>query len=137
MESGTAMWIFLAAGAVALFAFLSVGAWAGAQSADRQTRDRYALLKTVAEQPGENAARVLEMLRQEDEERRLKKLRDERKGWIDGGFVLIAVGTGIGLMLQILSDESRIWSVGLIPFLLGVALVLIGFLRERGKAESK
>ncbi|MFN7925628.1 MAG: DUF6249 domain-containing protein [Bryobacteraceae bacterium] len=131
------MWIFLAAGAVALFAFLSVGAWAGAQSADRQTRDRYALLKTVAEQPGENAARVLEMLRQEDEERRLKKLRDERKGWIDGGFVLIAVGTGIGLMLQILSDESRIWSVGLIPFLLGVALVLIGFLRERGKAESK
>ena len=61
------LFMFLAASGMALFFFFSIAAWSGAQSAQNQARDRYALLRALAEQPGENAKLVLDMLREQDE----------------------------------------------------------------------
>jgi hypothetical protein len=133
MFEGSSLFIFLAAGALGLFSFLTVGAWVGGNSRERFVRDRFALLKTLAEQPGENAARVIEMLRKEDEERRQKRREEERRGWIDGGLVLIAVGVGLGAMLEIMATRSGAWAVGLIPLLLGFMLAIIGFFKEPGR----
>jgi hypothetical protein len=130
MAVSAAMFLFLAAGAVALFAFLSIAVWVTTPSNERQARDRSALLKTLAEQPGENAARVLEMLREEHERRLEKEERDERKGWIAGGIIVMAVGAGLGGMLAVLGERGQ-WSIGLIPFLVGCALFGIGWFKNR------
>jgi hypothetical protein len=130
MAVNAAMFLFLAAAAVAVFAFLSVAVWATAPSQERLARDRFALLKTLAEQPGENAARVLEMLREEDERRAERKEREERRGWILGGLIVIAVGLGLSGMLAVLEGRG-LWSVGLIPLLVGCVLFGAGLFRNR------
>jgi hypothetical protein len=112
-----------------VFAFLSIVVWVSAPSKERQARDRFALLKTLAEQPGENAARVLDLLQKEDKSRAAKRERDERRSWIDSGVILIAIGLGLTGMLMALGGRYD-WSVGLIPLLLGIALLLIGLFRN-------
>jgi hypothetical protein len=100
-------------------------------------RDRFALLKTLAELPGENAARVLDILQKEDLERIAKRGRDERRGWVEGGIILIAIGLGLAGMLMVPGDSGD-WSVGLIPLLLGTAMILIGISRnEKPRKETK
>ena len=69
MTFNAAMFLFLAAAVVAVFAFCSIVVWVTTPSRERQARDRIALLKAVAENPGENARLVLELLRAEDERR--------------------------------------------------------------------
>lgn len=129
MPVNAAIFFFLAAIVVAVFAFLSIVVWVSAPSKERQARDRFALLKTLAEQPGENAARVLDLLQKEDKSRAAKRERDERRSWIDSGVILIAIGLGLTGMLMALGSRYD-WSVGLIPLLIGIALTLIGLFRN-------
>jgi len=50
-----------------------------------------------------------------------------------GGFVTFFAGVGLGLFLYIVNDGDRVWSVGLIPTFVGLALLISGFLvRPRG-----
>jgi hypothetical protein len=123
------LFLFLAAIVVSVFAFLSIAAWVTAPSKERQARDRFALLKTLAEQPGENAVRILDILQKEDQARAAKRARDERRSWTDSGIILIAVGLGLAGMLLVHGDRGD-WSVGLIPLLLGLAMILIGLFRN-------
>jgi hypothetical protein len=129
MPVNAALFLFLAAIVVSVFAFLSVATWVTAPSKERQARDRFALLKTLAEQPGENAVRILDILQKEDQARAAKKARDERRSWTDSGIILIAIGLGLAGMLLIHGDRGD-WSVGLIPLLLGLATILIGLFRN-------
>ena len=129
MPVNAAIFFFLAAIVVAVFAFLSIVVWVSAPSKERQARDRFALLKTLAEQPGENAARILDLLQKEDKSRAAKRERDERRSWIDSGVILTAIGLGLTGMLMALGGRYD-GSVGLIPLLLGIALLLIGLFRN-------
>ena len=135
MSSGAALFLFLAAAAIGLFAFLSVAVWASAPAQERQARDRLALLKTLAESPGENAARVLEMLLQEEENKRIRKLREERRGYMLGGLITMAVGVGLGAMFVVLPGKSGAWTVSLIPFLIGCVLFGAGLAMNRNSAR--
>lgn len=136
MSSDTALFLFLAAASIGLFAFLSIAVWASAPAQERQKRDRMALLKTLAETPGENAVRVLDMLREEEQKKRDRKDRDERKGFILGGLITMAVGIGLGIMLLIM-DHHGAWSLGLIPLLIGAVLLGAGVLMNRGNATAR
>lgn len=129
MPVNAALFLFLAAIVVSVFAFLSVVAWVTAPSKERQARDRFALLKTLAEQPGENAVRILDILQKEDQARAAKKARDDRRSWTESGIILIAIGLGLAGMLLVHGDRGD-WSVGLIPLLLGLATILIGLFRN-------
>ena len=122
--------LFLAAGAVGLFAFLSAAAWAGTQFAYRKARDRYALLKALAEMPGDNAARVLETLRADEERDRRRREEEERRGHLIGGLVCIAVGVALMIMLGAVA-EGGTWTVGLIPLAVGVVLLPFGLSRRQ------
>jgi hypothetical protein len=135
MTSTTALFLFLAAASIGIFAFLSVAVWASAPAEERKVRDRLALMKTLAEQPGENAARVLALLRDEEERRRQTKQREERKGLILGGLVTMAVGVGLGLMLMVIGGHGT-WSVGLIPLLIGCVLFGAGLLTNRSESRD-
>lgn len=129
MPVNAALFLFLAAIVVSVFALLSVAVWVTTPSRERQARDRFALLKTLAEQPGENAVRILDILQKEDQARAAKKARDERRSWTDSGIILIAIGLGLAGMFLIHGDRGD-WSVGLIPLLLGLATILIGLFRN-------
>ncbi|HVO09120.1 MAG TPA: DUF6249 domain-containing protein [Vicinamibacteria bacterium] len=121
-----AMVVMIAAAVVAFFAFLSISTWTAAQSRERRDRDRYALLKAVAEQPGDNAQRVLEALRDQERQEAVRKQQEERRGYLVGGLVLLAVGTGLSVMLAAVSEEPHMWTVGLIMLLIGLVLTAVG-----------
>src|SRR6516165_6886302 len=127
MPTNAALFLFLAAAVIAVFAFSSIVAWVSAPARERQARDRLALLKTLAEHPGEHARQVLDFLREEDQARARRKEREEQRGWIVGGLIVIAVGVGLGVMLVILGDRGD-WTVALIPFLIGCVLLGVGAL---------
>ena len=129
METSSGLFMFLAAGAVAVFAFLSVAVWVTGPAQERRERDRLALLKTLAEQPGENAARVLDMLIEEDRRREQRRFEEERRGYIIGGLSAIASGAGLSLMLAMLKGGGT-WSVGAIPFLVGCVILGAGLLNR-------
>jgi hypothetical protein len=125
MPTNAALFLFLAATVIALFAFSSIVVWVSTPARERQARDRLALLKTLAEHPGEHTRQVLDFLREEDEARARKKEREDQRGWIVGGLIVIAVGVGLGVMLGILGDRGD-WTVALIPFLIGCVLLGVG-----------
>ncbi len=131
MQPNAAMFLFIAAVVVAVFAFLSIAVWTGAQSQERKARDRYALLKALAEQPGENALRVLETLREQEGEERLRKDSEEQRGFVVGGLSSIAAGVGISAMVWTMTAKPGTWTVGLIPLLVGVVLTAAGLARKR------
>jgi hypothetical protein len=130
MTNQVAQFLFLAAGAVGLFTFLSAAAWASSQFSYRKARDRYALLKSLAELPGDNAARILDMLRADEERARRRREDEERRGHLMGGLVTMAVGVGLVIMLRIVSDDQA-WAVGLIPLLVGAVVLPFGLRRRK------
>lgn len=125
MPVNAAIFLFLAAAVVAVFAFLSIAVWVTGPSHERLARERLALLRTVAENQNENAREVLATLRREDEMRAARKAREERRGWIVGGLIVIAVGMGLGIMMIAL-EGGRTWSIAAIPLLVGCVLLGLG-----------
>lgn len=111
----------------------SVTHWVDARSAERRTRERYALLAKLAEQPRESAEIVIALLREEDakeEQRRLEQRPERRRAkraeGMQGGLALIAVGAGLAFFLSGLDTSGqRVWPIGLMLVLIG--LVLFGF----------
>ena len=138
MPTNAALFLFLAAAVVAIFAFSSIVVWISTPARERQARDRLALLKTLAEHPGEHARQVLDFLREENEIRTKntkKKERADQRGWIVGGLIVIAVAVGLGVMLGVLGDRGD-WSVALIPLLIGCVLLGTGMLGYRNSDQD-
>lgn len=139
MLENMAMFWFVGSAVVALFAFLSVASWASIRAEERKTLERYALLRKLAEQPAESARLILEQLR-EEEQRTLEKRKVRESGQrlerIQAGVILVAVGIGLVVMLETLADEPGLWTVGLIPGLIGVVVALFALFSPRRREES-
>ena len=132
--------IFLAAGAVSLFAFLSVTYWATTKASERRMQERYALLRQVAERPAESARLVIELLREEDAQLEAKARRravKARQDSIVAGLILVAVGVGMAIMVASLADDQpNLWTVGLMPMLIGAVLVVYQLASGRGRETN-
>jgi hypothetical protein len=110
-----------------IFAWTSVTYWISARAAERRMRERYALLKHLSERPAESVQIVLEQLRQDDakeEQRRRAKAATMRRGKLEGGFVMIVLGIGLGAFLRMLGPSMALWLIGLMPLLVGVVFVI-------------
>lgn len=122
------VFFFLAAASIALFSFLAVVHWIDTRAAERRGRDRWALLRKLADQPGESARLVGDLIREEDaraEQRERERAIQARRENLQAGAVLVAVGGALGIMLSVLAEKPGIWTVGLIPMAVGV--VVFGF----------
>jgi hypothetical protein len=50
------------------------------------------------------------------------------QGLMIGGLVLVAVGLSVGTFLELINEERHLWSIGLIPGSVGVALLISAWL---------
>lgn len=123
MNDDMGQFLFLAAGAVGLFAYLSVAHWVNARTEDRRDRDRMVLLRRLAEQAPDGARSVLDHLREEEararEKERKKELQTRRNG-MQAGAVMIAVGIGLSITFAFLTRRGVV--LGLVPALVGVVV---------------
>ena len=118
------IFMFLSAYVIALFSFVGVVVWSVSRRREREAFYRSEALKKIAEtqQPGANLA--LYFLREQEK----LASRRRREGIKLGGLVLVAAGTGVLIFLRALITDAPVFLAGLIPFLIGCALLAYSFL---------
>lgn len=124
----SAMWVLLSVGAVALFGvFLPISQWTENRRKEREAFYKAEMIRRVSESSAESSKAVLELLREDDRLREIKKI----EGMKVGGLVSIGVGIGLGFLLKSTAGEGSPYLVGMIPGLIGVALLVYVFFLRR------
>jgi hypothetical protein len=129
MESG--LWIFLSFTVVSVFSFVAVAVWAGTRQQERKEFYRGETLKKLAES---GSAAVIEYLREEErqEERRRAEGREQMiVGNRLAGLILLVVGGLVAVALRQLVPNLPIYLFGMVPFGIGVVLLLTPFITSR------
>jgi uncharacterized protein (UPF0254 family) len=111
-------------GSIALFSFLGVASWSDARRKEREAYYTAETLKKIAESSGEGAKSALELLREKER----NAVRRRLEGMKLGGLITAAVGLGVMALLRGLEHEEPAYLIGLIPFLIGVALLVYAFM---------
>ena len=120
MNGPSALFMFLSVGAIAVFSFVAVAAWSDSRRREREAFYRSETLRKIAESPNATTDHpVLQLFR--DEQR--AKERKQREGLKLGGMINVGVGVGLMVFLYELVREVPVYLVGLIPLLVGVALL--------------
>ena len=100
---------------------------------EREAYYRSETLKKVASAPG-GAAAVVEYLVQEDHRAARRRGEFSRLA----GMITAAAGVGMMVFLRLLDNDRPVYMVGLIPFLMGVALMVYAFgIMRREEKEGK
>ena len=112
-------------GSIALFSFLAVASWSDARRREREAYYKNETLKKIAESSGEGASAAIELLREQEKNAVKRRL----EGMKLGGLITAVVGIGVMVLLHgIANDEGPVYLVGLIPLLIGLALLVYAFL---------
>lgn len=123
-------WFVPAVGALALFGFLAVATWSEERRKERESFYRSEVLKKLVDNPGSDTKPVLDMMQEEEN----RKLRRRREGLLLGGFITAAAGAGVMFFLHRITGDEAIWTVGIIPLLVGLILVFFGlFVAQKPK----
>ena len=128
------VFLFLAVGAVALFGFLAVAAWSGTRAQERESYYKNDMLKKLAESDTQSAAATLAYLREKERAAEARSETKKREGYLVGGLVNMGIGIGLMAFLAEISHDRALGLVGLIPFLIGVALLISAYLAVPRKA---
>jgi hypothetical protein len=120
MDAAVALWEFLSIGAVALFSFLAIASWSESRRREREAYYKSEAIRKLADATPEIAASALDFLREQE---RIDKERVRAQIKI-GGLVTCGVGIGIMVFLAALIRDAPIYLCGLIPLLVGVALLV-------------
>jgi len=109
--------LFLSVSALALFTFLSIVTYSESRAKERSEFQRNETLRKVAEQTGDGADKVLEVIREEERIAQRKRI----EGMKLGGLITTMVGVGLGILLYSLAAEAI--AVAAIPLLVGLSLL--------------
>jgi hypothetical protein len=112
-------------GSIALFSFLAVASWAEARRKEREAYYTSETVKKIAESSAEGAKSALELLR----EKQKGSFRRRIEGLKLGGLITTAVGLGVMVLLRgiVEREDGPVYLVGVIPLLIGAALLLYVF----------
>jgi hypothetical protein len=108
-------------GAIALFSFLAVAAWAASRRREREAYYRSEVVKKLSGMPGDAAVALLR-------EQERNAMRRQREGLRLSGLVTAAVGIGLMIFLRALMPGAPIYLVSLIPLLIGAAFLLYSYI---------
>jgi hypothetical protein len=86
-------------------------------------------LKRIAEMPGAGADAVLAVMREEEK----RKARRVREGLKLAGLIVAGVGAGLLVFLQAIIPDMPVYLVGMIPLLVGAALLAYAFVFAPGE----
>lgn len=118
-------------GSIALFSFLAVAVWSGTRQKERETYYKSETLKKIAESSGEGAKAAIELLREQEKNHEKRRL----EGMKLGGLVNVALGIGLMVLLRGLVHEEPVYLAGLIPLLVGLALLAYTFFLAPKRVE--
>ena len=110
------MALFLSVGAISVFSFVAVATWADNRRREREAYYKSETVKKLSEMQGDHG---LALLREEES----REVRRRREGIKLGGLVTVAAGIGIMVFLGALVTDRPVYLVGLIPLLVGAALL--------------
>lgn len=111
-------------GSIALFSFLGVATWSDARRREREAYYTAEALKKIAESSGDGAKSAVEYLREQNR----NAIRRRMEGLKLGGLITAAVGIGLTVLLHGLAHDEPVYLVGVIPLLVGLALLAYVFL---------
>ena len=111
-------------GSIALFSFLSVAVWSDTRRKEREEYYKNETLKKIAESSGEGAKAAIELLHEQNKNVTKRRL----EGMKLGGLITAVVGIGVMALLHGLVHDEPVYLAGLIPLLIGLALVTYTFL---------
>jgi uncharacterized membrane protein YeaQ/YmgE (transglycosylase-associated protein family) len=108
-------------GAIVLFGvFLPVAVWTSNQKEERLAYYKAETLRRLAEASGEGAKAAIDLLREEERMKRIK----QNEGVKLGGLITLGAGVGLAIFLHAVANERSVYLVGLIPGLVGAALLI-------------
>jgi hypothetical protein len=110
-------------GSIATFSFLAVASWADARRKEREAYYKGETIKKIAECSGEGARAAIELLREQEN----NVTRHRIQGLQLGGLITAAVGLGVMVLLRGLVHDEPVYLAGLIPTLVGAALLFYVF----------
>jgi Flp pilus assembly protein TadB len=110
-------------GSIALFSFLAVASWSDARRKEREAYYTADALKKIADSSAEGAKSAVEYLREQNSMAARKRV----EGMKLGGLITAAVGIGLIIFLHAMEHEEPAYLVGTIPLLIGLALLVYGF----------
>lgn len=129
MEAGPfSMFLFLSVGAASLFAFLTVAAYTESRRRERESYYKNDMLKKIAESQSSSAVATIEYLREEQQASAIRKAQKQREGYSLGGLITAAVGIGLMVFLRAMVHNEPVYLIGMIPLLLGLALLAHAYL---------
>ena len=132
--------LFLGAGAVSLFTFLTVTHWITTRAAERRDRERMALLRKLADQPPATAQVMRELLNEEDvriQQQDLHKARAARHEGLQAGAILVAVGMGLSVFLRSMVPDKPVWTIGIMIMLIGVVVALFAYFSRDDESQRE
>lgn len=109
--------LFLAVAASGMWAFIAVATWSDNRRKEREAYYRHETMKKIAEMPAESGL----MLLRETERYSARARRETMKA---AGLITSAVGVGLMIFLRAMESREPAYLVGLIPLLVGLAMLL-------------
>jgi hypothetical protein len=108
---------------VSTFTMIIFSIWFGSRKKEREAYYKAETLRRITESSGEGAKAAIDLLREEEHLKRIKA----REGLKIGGLVNLAVGIALIIFLRMLVHDEPVYLCGLIPGLIGVALLVYVF----------
>jgi|SRR6516225_3103265 lipopolysaccharide export LptBFGC system permease protein LptF len=126
MDKLLPLFAFLSVTMIACFSFVTVAVWSDQRRREREAYYRYETLKKIAESQGSGNSSAVEFLR-EEEKVSARRRRETQKL---GGLITSAVGLALMGFIKAMDQNDRVpaYLVGLIPLMVGVALLAYAYL---------
>lgn len=122
------VWAFLSIGAIALFAvFIPLVTFIDSRRKEREAYYKADIMRRVTESSGEGSKAVLELLREQARQEQIKKI----EGMKIGGLINIGVGVVLVIFLRSVLGAASPYLCGLIPGVVGAALLIYVYLLAR------
>lgn len=134
LDMSGGLWIFLSVGAVALFAvFIPLVSFIDSRRKEREAYYRAETLRRVAEASGEGSKATLALLWEENRQKQMQT----REGLKIAGLINIGVGIGIIPFLKMLLPGQAVFLCGLIPLMIGVAMLVYVYVLAAPVVDSR
>jgi len=118
---------------IAGIAFVTIVVWLDVRRKEREDAHRAELLRKIADTQGDAAQKVLDVIQEQEYQAQVRR----REGIKLGGLITLAAGIGLGVFLGMIERTDPVWAVGLIPVLIGLALIVyVGFLSPKPTREN-